>query len=179
MTKLQICKLDFEKDIPAINEWENQFTAEEFASIKHFILEDHTYYGLNEVIVNNYEFFHIGEDERKYCLTIKDKDQIAGFILACIYDISVSKPELIIQYIVMRPDYQHKGLGVAAIKELLKNSSQYFEHNPTQVIAYINKENVSSLNMFTKLGFAFEKKTDDYLKAIQTTKITTNENENI
>ena len=165
MKNLTICPLNFENDINIINNWEKQFNKEKFESIKHFILEDSIYYGLDEVIINNYEFFSVGDDEKKYCLTIKDGDTIAGFILACLFNMSVRNPELIIQYIVLNPNYQNMGYGTQVLTELLNNGEKYFCCKPNQVYANIEKENVASLNLFKKMGFTFETNTTNYFRA--------------
>ena len=112
MEKLHILPIDIDYDIPIIKSWEDKFKNDSrFEGIKHFILEDNLYYGLDEVILTNYEFFHIGDDERKFVLTVRnDKDLPVGFILACSFNLSINKPELIIQYIVLSPEYQNQGV---------------------------------------------------------------------
>ena len=167
MEKLQICQLDIEKDIPTIKSWAKTFSSNpKFENIKHFILEDNIYFGLDEVILTNYEFFHIGDDEKKFCLSIKNKENIpVGFILACMFNISINQPELIIQYIVLNPDYQSLGYGTSMLKELLTNSEEYFGCTPKEVYANIEKENIASLNLFKKFNFSFTKAPRNYIQA--------------
>lgn len=171
MNNLQIMPLDLEKDIPEIKEWEKRFSGDNrFNSIRRFILEGNTYYGLDEVIKNNYEFFHIGDDERKFCFSVKDGNTIAGFILACVYNISIQRPELFIQYVVLNPDYQGLGYGSQILEELLNNPNKYFAQKPVEIHAYVNKDNLASLNMCKKFGFSFKKMTNEYVKAHKQTK---------
>ena len=171
MEKLIISPLNIENDIPIIKSWEEKFINNpKFEDIKHFILEDNTYYGLDEVILTNYEFFHIGDDEKKYCLSIKNNNEPVGFVLACMFNISKNKPELIIQYLVLNPDYQSLGYGTEVLKELLTNSKEYFSYNPSEVYANIQKENKASLNLFKKFGFSFTKAPFDYIRVHKTMK---------
>jgi len=167
MEKLKITPLNISLDIPIIKSWEERFSNNpKFNDIKHFILEDNTYYGLDEVILTNYEFFHIGEDEKKFCFSIKTQDnEIAGFILACLFNISSYKPELILQYIVLNPHYQNEGYGTMVLNELLSNPQKYFTYSPTEVYANIQKENKASLNLFKKFGFSFTQAPLGYLRA--------------
>ena len=177
MEKLTITPLDIETDIPIIKSWEKIFTNHpKYNNIKHFILEDNTYYGLDEVILTNYEFFHIGEDEKKFCLSIKNQENLTiGFILACMFNMSVNKPELIMQYIVLNPNYQNNGYGTEVLKELLTNSDKYFGFHPHDVYANIQKNNEPSLNLFKKFGFSFTKAPFDYVRAHKTITDLTNE----
>ena len=171
MERLTISPLNIEEDIPVIKSWEDRFNNHpKFTNIKHFILEDNTYYGLDEVILTNFEFFHIGDDEKKYCLAIRNDSEPVGFILACMFNISENKPELIIQYIVLNPDYQNLGYGTDILKELLTNSKKYFSHNPCEVYANIQKENQASLNLFKKFGFSYSKAPFDYVRVHKTIK---------
>jgi len=171
MEKLIITPLNIEKDIPIIASWEEKFSNHpKYKEIKHFILEDNTYYCLDEVILTNYEFFHIGNDEKNFCLSIKNNDEPVGFVLACLFNISINNPELIIQYIVLNPEYQNLGYGTEVLKELLTNSENYFQYKPNEIYANIQKENKSSLNLFKKFGFSFTKAPNDYVRAHKTIK---------
>lgn len=168
MEQLRILPLDINYDIPIIKSWENKFKDDSrFDGIKHFVLEDNLYYGLDEVILTNYEFFHIGDDERKFVLTVRNEEDIpVGFILACTFNLSINKPELIIQYLVLSPEYQNKGYGAYILNELLKNTKQYFSCSPQEVSADVEKENLQSLNLLKKFGFNFSphKDKNDYLR---------------
>ena len=177
MEKLNITPLNIETDIPKIKQWEEKYKNDNrFNDIKHFILEDNTYYGLDEVILTNYEFFHIGEDEKKFCFSIKNKNnEIAGFVLACLFNISINKPELILQYIVLNPDYQNEGYGTMVLNELISNPQKYFNLSPTEVYANIQKENNASLNLFKKFGFSFTSAPMGYLRAHKSIKELLNE----
>lgn len=172
MEKLKILPLDIESDIFEIKSWENKFNNNpKFESIKHFILEDNTYYGLDEVILTNYEFFHIGDDEKKFCFSIKNNfNETVGFIIACLFNLSQNKPELIIQYIVLNPDYQNLGYGTHVLNELITNSIDYFSYRPQDIYANIEKENSASLNLFKKFGFKFSHAPMGYLRAHKTIK---------
>lgn len=172
MEKLQICQLDIEKDIPIIKSWSKTFSSNpKFENIKHFILEDDTYFGLDEVILTNYEFFHIGDDEKKFCLSIKNQENLTiGFILACIFNLSINKPELILQYIVLNPDYQNLGYGTQILNKILTKSEQYFNCTLCEAYANIEQENHASLNLFKKFGFSFTKAPFGFLRAHKTIK---------
>ena len=167
MEKLQIEPLNVEKDIPIIKLWPEIYSNHpNFKCIKHFILEDNTYYGLDEVILTNYEFFHIGEDERKFCLSIKNQENVpVGFILACMFNLARDNPELILQYIVLSPAYQNLGYGTEVLKELLETPEKHFNIKPNEVYANIEKDNTASLNLFKKFGFSFTKAPYNYLRA--------------
>ena len=170
MEKLNILPLDIEKDIPEIKSWEKTFLNHPgYQNIKHFILEDNIYYGLDEVILTNYEFFHIGEDEKKYCFSIKNENnETVGFILACVFNIARCKPEIILQYIVLNPNYQNHGYGTYILKELVSNSNNYFGCKPKNIYANIEKENTASLNLFKKFGFSFSLAPMGYIRANKT-----------
>ena len=172
MEKLSIKPLNIETDIPTIKSWKETFSNNpKFESIKHFILEDNTYYGLDEVVLTNYEFFHIGDDEKKYCFAIKnEKETTVGFILACLFNLSKNHPEIILQYIVLNPDYQNSGYGTQVLKELLSNSTEYFSVKPNEIYANIQNENHASLNLCRKFGFSFTKAPLGYLRAHKTIK---------
>ena len=170
MEKPIICPLNFNKEIPEIQSWVKNFANHpNFAGIKHFILEDNTYYGLDEVIATNYEFFNIGTDEKNYCLAIKIDNQVIGFVLACAFNLTTPSPELIIQYIVIRPDYQHQGIGKQVVTELINNAFKYFNSNPTKVYANIQQDNLASTKLFSNLGFTLKPLKNDYLQAQKTT----------
>lgn len=172
MNKLKITPLDFEKDIAAIKKWEIQFAdSSEFNSIKKFILEDKTDHGLEQVIVNNYENYPIGDDEKKFCFSIKDNDNVAGFIIASMYNISIEKPELFLQYLVLNPDYQHCGFGTQVMIDLILNSKQYFGHKPTRIHSYIDINNTASLSLCQKFGFDFISRTDKIVEARKNIKV--------
>ena len=95
MKTFKIEHLNPNTDIDQISAWDSLFANDKrYSSIKQFILENNTYYGLGEVIATNYEIYPIGEDERKYALTIRDDDNnIAGFILAIVCDLQTKNPE--------------------------------------------------------------------------------------
>lgn len=167
MEKLQIVPLNIEKDVPIIKLWPKIYANHpNFNNIERFILEGNTYYGLDEVILTNYEFFHIGEDERKFCLSIINQEEIPiGFILACLFNIERNNPELILQYIVLSPEYQSLGYGTVILKELLEKPEKYFLVKPNEIYASIEKDNTASLNLFKKFGFSFTKAPYNYLRA--------------
>ena len=82
MNKLKITPLDFEKDIAAIKKWEIQFAdSSEFNSIKKFILEDKTDHRLEQVIVNNYENYPIGDDEKNSVFLLKTMITLPDLLL--------------------------------------------------------------------------------------------------
>ena len=118
-----------------------------------------------------HQFFHIGDDEHKYCFSIKNNsDETVGFILACLFNLSQNNPELIIQYIVLNPNYQNLGYGTEILNEIISNSCDYFSCKPHDIYANIEKENSASLNLFKKFGFKFSTAPMGYLRAHKTIK---------
>lgn len=170
MDNLTITKFDIEQDLSIVKQWESTYKDDpRFDTIKHFILEDHTYYGLDEVIYTNYEFFHIDDDEQKFCFAIKNKNQdVVGFILSCMFNMNRDKAELIIQYIVLRPDYQHLGYGKEILSELICNSDKYFPEKAHDIYANIDQTNTDSRECFKSLGFVFSEAPFGFVRAHKT-----------
>lgn len=153
MKQLKIEPLNL-KDLPEIKDWESRFSNDpRFKTIIHYILEDNTYYGLDEVIHTNYELCPIGDEERNYALCAKNENnEIVAFVLSCMIDLHTENPELIIKYIVLRPDYHYQGYGYKILNEIVQNSETYFGKNPHVLTAIIEKTNIVSQRLFTKMG---------------------------
>lgn len=173
MNKLQIKPLKI-SDIEDIKKWETTYKNDiNYLNIVHFILEDNTYYGLDEVILANYELYPIGKDEKKFSFALKDGKTTAGFILAHSFNLT-EEPELFLQYIVLHPEYQHKGYGKQVMQELLNNSEKYVECDPSTIYANIDKKNSDSLHLFESVGFMFREAPCGFKRAIKYTKILEN-----
>lgn len=167
MKDFTITPLNLEKDLPIISAWDDEFKYDtRYDTIRRFILEDNTYFGIAEVIDVNYEKFPIGNKERSHALTIKNQDnEIMGFLLSIIIDLDTNDPELIIQYIALHPNHQGKGLGKKVIKELLDNSDKYFGTKIKKFFAKVDIDNYASRKMFESLGFELNYTNTRYLKA--------------
>ena len=164
---ISIVPMKFPEDKNEIASWEDKYKNDkDFESIAHFILEDQTYVGLGEVIETNHEIFAIGDDEKKYAFSAKNKNgEIVAWSLVDFFDINTDKPEMFIQYIVVHPKMQHKGYGEAVAKELILNAKKYLGGQPKNFFAYIDKTNHSSRRLFEKFGFGFKSMTAQFLKA--------------
>lgn len=166
MKEYQISPINLSSDIAEISNWDIKFQNDpRYDSIKNFILEDNIYYGLGEVIETNYEIFPIGKNERKYALALRNNQEIMGFALAIAIELETPDPELILQYIVLNPDYQHKAIGFKFLNELINNSEKYFDAKFSSVFTRIHNQNTPSLKTFKKLGFTFTPESDKYVVA--------------
>lgn len=173
MRKLEILPLKI-SDIEDIKLWKTKYKNHpNYSAIEHFILEDNLYYGLDEVILTNYEIYPIGDDERKFSFALKDGDKTAGFILAHSFNLT-TEPELFLQYIVLHPEYQHSGYGKKILSQLLENSEKYVKCDPANIYAYIDKQNSSSLHLFESLGFVLKDAPGGFKRATKYTKILEN-----
>ena len=161
-----ITHLSLEHDLPEIEKWDKEMVlSQSFETIRHFIMEDKTYYSIAEVIDTNYEKYEIGDNEKKFAFVIRTKDEIMGFVLALLSGKKTDNPELMIQYIVLHPDYQKQGIGKSAIRQLITDSNIYFGTNVDSVFARLDKENYASKRMFDKIGFTFLPVSNNYLQA--------------
>lgn len=156
LKKFTIEPMDKENDRLEVASWEHIYSdTPGFQQIKHFIMEDNTYHGLNEVIWNNLELVPIGDDELKYSYVAKINDgTIIAWILLDEFDINTTEPELFIQYVCIHPLYQQQGYGEAILKEILFNAKNYVAAQPSNTFAYIHKENIASQNLFKKFNFS-------------------------
>ena len=159
MTKLKdfhIEPMNATNDRLEIASWEQLYSdTPGFEQIKHFILEDQTYHGLNEVIWNNLELYPVGDDELKYSYVARTNDEeIIAWILLDEFDINTTEPELFIQYVCIHPLYQKQGYGEAILKEILFNAKKYIAVKPSNTFAYIHKDNIASQNLFKKFNFS-------------------------
>lgn len=173
MTKLKILPLT-KSDIEDIKLWKTIYKNNpNYRAIEHFILEDNLYYGLDEVILTNYEIYPIGDDERKFSFALKDGNKTAGFILAHSFNLTTD-PELFLQYIVLNPEYQHKGYGKQVFAEFLNHTDKYVKCDPTNIYAYIDRNNSSSLRLFEHSGFLLKDASNNFKRATKYTKILEN-----
>ncbi len=146
--------MQFPQDKREIAAWETEFGGKpEFESIQKFILEDQTYFGLNEVIETNYEIYPIGTNEQMLSLVAKENEKVIAWILVDVFDLQADRPQLFIPYICLHPLYQNKGYGTEILKELLLSPEKYFGANPCYFFAKIDKTNIASQCLFKKFGF--------------------------
>ena len=155
MKNFKIQEMNMETDKPQIVEWDDKYAGTpEYAGIEKFILEHGLIHGLSELIETNYERIPIGDDEIKKSLTIKNDDgQIIGFMIFQIHDISINKPSMFLQYIVINPEFQHQGYGKEILAEIFSNPKKHLGHKPKDVFCYIDNENYSSQKLFMDFGF--------------------------
>ena len=112
----------------------------------------------------NYEKFPIGHEERAFSFTIKNNNDILGFILCCTIQL-LDDPELILQYIVLSPEAQGQGIGKFAVNEILSNPKKYLNSNINRVFANVERTNTPSRKMFESLGFSLNYTNSNYLSA--------------
>jgi len=155
MEKIIIDNLNLDDDLQEILEWEDKFNGTQgLENIKHFVLEDNAYYNLAEVIDVNYQKFAIGGDERKFALAFRNQNnKLLGFTLNAIIDIDKTSPELLIQYVVISPEYQGQGVAKQALLMLLKNPKKYYGINIKKAFAKIDRFNTTSRKLFQSIGF--------------------------
>lgn len=166
MEQIKIAPLRLPNDSTEINNWQYMFKDDpRFSSIQQFILENNTYYGLGEVIETNYEILPIGQDERKYALSIKHSDKVIGFVLALVHQLQTYNPELILQYLVIRPDYQQQGIGTKVISELIENATKYFDTQISSVFARVDCNNKSMQKTLKQFGFNLPNTNKQYISA--------------
>lgn len=167
MENFIITPLDLEKDIPEIDNWENEFkNTQGMRNINQFILEGNIFYSLAEVIDTNYEKYQINKNEKKYAFVFKNQDgEILGFTLNAIIEAMTPSPELIIQYVVISPKYQGQGIAKKALTTLMKNSKEYYGIEFKSAFCRIDKLNDMSRKLFKTLGFDLNYTNTNYLLA--------------
>lgn len=168
MDEIKIVPMNTSSDKKEIANWESQFGKKEnFNSIRHFILEDDLYYGLNEVITTNTEICRIGLNERLVSLVAKNKEnKIIAWILLHAADMQTNEPYLIIRYLMVHPKFQNHGVGTAILNKILKNPEKYIGLQPTEFLCNVRFDNAASLALFQKFGFEFYPTDEGYLRGI-------------
>lgn len=179
MNNFKILPYNKQAHLEEIKDWDEKYKYNpRYDSIRHYILEDNIYYGLYEVIETNHERYPIGENERKFAFVLlnNETNEIMGFILAIIDNLKTDDPELIIQYIVMKPEYQNKGYSKQILSEIITNSEEYFDTKISSVLSRVEESNLPSRKLFYSLGFNFKNYTNtNYMKAEKKVKILENE----
>ena len=168
MKDFKILEMDLDLDKPQISNWDTVFAGTpEYETIEWFVLENHLLKDLAEVIETQYEIYEIDDYlEIKKAFIIKDnKDEILGFLICSAYQVADISSDLYLQYIVVNPTKQHQGYGTEIQTEFFKNIDKYLGFVPTDVHALVNRRNVSSINLFKKLGFTFSRHSRSYLRA--------------
>ncbi len=167
MEKIKLTKMQFPEDKLEIANWEKQYgNSPEFQSIRHFILEDNIFTGLAEVIETNHEIFQIGNDEKKLAFVAKTRNEILAWVLLDAFDLSTNNPQMLLQYIVINPKFQHQGYGTEIAKELFLKPEKYIGVKPKEIFATIDARNVASIMLFSKFNFSFTPIDKDYFQAI-------------
>lgn len=163
---LQISLLN-ENDKNEIISWQDKFDGTPgFEAIRHYILEDNTYYTLAEVLKINFEQFPIGDDERQFLFVAKNQEkEIVAWMLCDCIDMQTPHPELFIQYITVHPLHQHEGYGKELAENILLNPKNFIGVEPKNYFAYIDKSNTASRALFEQFGFNFKQITELYLRA--------------
>lgn len=169
MQKIKIEEMKLPDDKKSINEWHNKLKdSKVYESIENYILENYLMKDLAEVIEINHEMLDIDYREEKKAFIIKDnKDNIISFLLCDAYDSTDYSSMLYLQYIVINPNYQHKGYGTEILNEFFSNIKKYIGFEPTDVYAIIHRHNKSCISLFEKFGFSFSRrpKSRFYLRA--------------
>lgn len=163
---LKIVPMKFPEDKTEISNWKKIYKGTKgFNAIKHYILEDNIYYGLDEVIETNHEMLPIGDDEKKLAFVAKLNNTIVAWILLDAFDLSTENPEMFLQYIVINPKYQNQGIGTEIAKELFLNAEKYIGIKPKEIFAYIDIKNIPSQKLFKNFNFSFRPLKEKYLQA--------------
>ena len=155
MENFSFNKMAFPQDKAEINNWQNIFKGTEgFNSIYEYVLENGLIYNLEELINTNYEICPIGDDEAKLALTVLNKqNEIVGFVICQEFDINTDNPELFLQYVVVRPDMQNKGVGSFIFKNLPHKIEKITGKKPVSAFSYIESTNLASQKLYKKFGF--------------------------
>ena len=168
MANFSITEMNLEADKPKISSWENEYAGTyEYNKIEWYILENHLFKDLAEVIESQHESYEIDPFfEIKKAFSIKDdKGEILGFILCSAGDVNDYSSELYIQYVVLNPSKQNQGYGSKVFTEFFKNIRDYIGFTPTDVHALVHRHNSTCLNLFKKFGFSFARRSRSYLRA--------------
>lgn len=155
--KLTFLPMDFDKDKAEIASWEAMYAGTPgYEAIDKFIIDKKDKGGLGAVIENNHETHSIGDDEKKYAFVAKNaSNQIVGWIMLDIFDISKGDPQMLVQYLVVSPEFQGQGYGTEIAKEILLNPEFYTGIKPTNIFCYVDVSNANSLLLFSKFNFSF------------------------
>lgn len=168
MSRIKIEKMKFPDDKISINDWHNQFkNTKDYETIESYILENYLMKDLANVIEVNHEILSTDYREEKKAFAFKHNNEIIGFLLCDAYDQTDYASMLYIQYIVFKPNAQHKGYGTEALTEFFNNLKKYLGFEPTDIYAIIHRHNKSSISLFEKFGFDFTRrpKSRFYLRA--------------
>ena len=148
----------FPEDKAEINSWQEKYYGTDgWNNIYQFILENGLILNLNELIATNYEIMPIGDDEIKLAISIKDEKDIIGFIICQEFGMQSSSPELFLQYIVLRPDMQNKGIGKDIFEKLPEVIEKQTKVRPEKAFSYIDVTNLASQKLYKYFDFSFEK----------------------
>lgn len=155
MKEFKVQPMNMEVDKPQVLAWDNEFSGKpEYESIEKFVLENGLIRGLSELIETNYERYPIGIDETKNIVTIKsNENEIIGFLIFQLFEITTKKPSMYLQYIVINPKYQHQNYGKEILREIFTNSKQHLGYKPKDVFCIIDNQNFASQKLFLDFGF--------------------------
>ena len=156
MTNYRFELMQFPDDKAEINSWQDKYNKTEgWKNIYQFILENGLIHNLGELIATNYEIMPIGDDEIKLAFSIKNDNEIIGFIICQEFGMTSQDPELFLQYIVLKPDMQNKGIGKNIFKKLPDAVEEQTGVRPEKAFSYIETTNLASQKLYKNFGFEF------------------------
>ena len=154
MEDLKFEILDLNADKHEINSWQTKYSdTPGWQNIFDYVLEHGLIYSLSELIETNYERIAIGTDEVKFALSVKHNGELVGFVICQEFAMDTDSPELFMQYLVIRPDMQHKGLGTMIQNKIADEMESLTGKRPTKCHCLVDKNNVASLKLLKKQGF--------------------------
>ena len=150
--KFEILNLDTDKQ--EINAWQTKYSGTPgWQNIFNYVLEHGLIYSLAELIETNYERIAIGTDEVKFALTVKLNSEVIGFVICQEFAMDTNEPELFMQYLVIRPDMQHKGFGTLVHNKLPFELEKLTGKRPVKCHCLVDKNNTPSLKLLNKNNY--------------------------
>ena len=154
MENLTINQFDITSDLDEIKSWKTKYNQTDgYKLIKHFILDDSNTFTLDRLIKSYHEEKPIGNNEKNTILSLKNNNELLGFIIVCELDLNRRASQAIIEFVVINPEHQRTGVAYNAINELVYNSDFYLSKRASEFRAFISGKNIPSLSLFKKLGF--------------------------
>ena len=158
--------MKFPEDKAEINGWQTKFAKTAgWDNIYKYILENGLIRSLDEVILTNYEIFPIGDDEIKLALSIKNQKETLGFVICQEFNLTTPSPELFLQYIVLRPDMQNKGIGKQIFNKLPTEIEKITGKRPQSAFSYIDCTNLPSQKLYKRFEFDLSPINHKFVKA--------------
>ena len=163
---LTFAEIKMPNDLKEINGWQKTYAGtQQLQNIKTFVLDCSANLSLGQLIDHHYEKFAIGNREFKKIITIKnDNREIVAFaVIQAFYDLDPTKPEFLIQFLVVNPKYQNKGFGTKTLDGLFEYIKKTYKHDDCEYLVGVHKNNEASQHLFKKRGFEFHEVRGDYL----------------